>query len=97
MNLFSIEQRNEQPKQIEKVLSNNQIDVLSIQLGIGEKIPEHDAPYTVLVTVQYGKVLFTVGETEVELSTNSVLYLEAKEKHSLKAIENCGILVLKVK
>lgn len=95
MELYTIPADTE--KKLTKIASHEQYDLVSIQLAAGEGIPAHDAPHTVLIIVQSGKVLFTVEGKEQELVSSTILHMDPKEQHSLQAIEDCKLLLLKIK
>lgn len=95
MELYTIPAGTE--KKLTKIASHEQYDLVSIQLAAGEGIPAHDAPHTVLIIVQSGKVLFMVEGREQELISSTILHMDPKEQHSLQAIEDCNLLLLKIK
>jgi len=95
MELYTVPAYSE--KKLSKIASHEQFDLVSIQLAAGEGIPAHDAPHTVLIIVQSGKVLFTVEGKEQELISSTILHMNPKEQHSLQAIEDCKLLLLKIK
>lgn len=87
----------EKSKQVDKLLSQSNFDMMNIQLKAGEEIPTHHADRDVVVILRTGKVSFTVEEETVELTNDNVLYMTPLENHSLVAIEDADIIVLKIK
>lgn len=87
----------EKSKSIGKILSGNNCDVLNIQLKKGETVPEHSAPGEVVVVCRKGVVKFPVEGKINTLTDNSVLLLAPNEKHSLEAVEDCELVVIKLK
>ncbi len=95
METYALSKKEE--KKMLKLASHERYDLVSIQLKAGQEIPTHDAPHIALVIVRSGKVLFTVEGQELILTGSEVLHMEPKEKHSLKAIEDCQLFLLKLK
>ncbi|MCM0627174.1 AraC family ligand binding domain-containing protein [Lysinibacillus sp. OL1_EC] len=87
----------EKTKHIGKLGSIAGADILNIQLRAGEKIPEHHADNEVLIIVQFGEVRFLVEGVEEILTQDTILTLKPSEKHSLEAITNVRVIVIKLK
>lgn len=87
----------EKPKVLEKILTGSNCDVMNIQLQKGETVPEHNAPNEVIVVCRKGVVKFPVEGKENTLKENSVILLAPKEKHSLEALEDAELVVIKLK
>ncbi|ARK25350.1 hypothetical protein SporoP37_12250 [Sporosarcina sp. P37] len=85
------------PKQVDKLLGSESMDVMNIQLKAGEEIPTHHADCNVLVVVRKGTISFTVEEETVELTNGVVLSMEPYENHSLQAVEDADLIVVKAK
>lgn len=85
-----------QLKKVGKVHSRNNMDILSIQLKTGEQIAEHNAKQTVVIIVRSGEVEFVVEGQVQQLTAEDVLVIEPLENHSLKAITDVDILVMRV-
>lgn len=81
----------------EKALEFGPNTVLNIQLKTGQAIPEHHVGEHLLVIVRKGKILFDVEGEKSELSPDTFIYLDPNEKHSLKAMEDSDVLVLRIK
>lgn len=88
---------NEKQKNISKVLAFGQVNVVNMQLQLGETVAEHDVDADVLIIVKTGKVAFTVEGEEVEVSPQNILHMSPGEKHSLKALEVSDFIVLQIK
>ncbi|MEC1179024.1 cupin domain-containing protein [Metasolibacillus meyeri] len=86
----------EQSKKMGKVFSHDKFDVLNIQLKQGEAIPEHSVNNVAVIIVRKGTVHFDVEGKEVMLTDEDVLIMEPLEMHSLKAITDVDIVVLKL-
>ncbi|MFJ7951389.1 AraC family ligand binding domain-containing protein [Lysinibacillus sp. NPDC096418] len=96
MELVHIENElNDKAKIIRKVFSHDKMDIVTIQLRADEKIATHDAPNTVVIVVRVGEVIFTVNEMEHTLTSNDVMVIEPFEKHSLSAVSDTEIVLLK--
>lgn len=87
----------EKNKQVDKLLSEPNVDVMNIQLKAGEEIPTHHADRDVVVIVRKGKVSFTIEEETVELTNGNILHMTPLENHSLVSVEDADIVVLKIK
>lgn len=70
---------------------------MNIQLRAGERIPEHHADNEVLIIVQFGEVRFLVEGVEEILTQDTILTLKPSEKHSLEAITDARVIVIKLK
>lgn len=91
-----VNQLQDKPKSIQKILEFDGAKVLNLQLKKGESVPQHDAPENVLVIVQKGRLLFDVDGTKSELTVDNFIYMEPFEKHSFEALEDCDALVVKI-
>lgn len=86
----------ERKKKIGRLLPTEKVDVLNIQLRAGEKVGEHNAPNTVVIVVRKGEVIFNVAGVDHHLTNDDVLVFEPLENHSLEAITDVEIVVLKI-
>jgi quercetin dioxygenase-like cupin family protein len=97
MHLIQIENvLEEKAKQMGKVHSHEKVDILNIQMRQGEFIPEHNVNNVAVVTVRKGKVRFNVEGVDHLLTAQDVLILDPLEMHSLEALEETEIVVVKV-
>ena len=85
----------EEKKHAKRVLKQTNYDVVHIHLKKGEELSTHHAKVETLIIVRCGKVSFTVEDETVVLTNEEVLQMEPYEKHSLKAINNTDLLLLK--
>lgn len=84
-------------KQAGRIFGEQQFDVMNIQLQTGEEIPSHKADEDVLIIVKSGKVAFTVEGQETELTSETLLHMSPSEIHSLRAVEDTDVIVVKIK
>ncbi|WP_153730867.1 cupin domain-containing protein [Sporosarcina obsidiansis] len=97
MNLIETKhQLNEKEKHVGKVASVDHANVLNIQLRKNEEIAEHDAAQEVFIIVRKGKVRFTVEGETVEVTPQNILHIAPLEKHSLLALEDSDVVVMKI-
>ena len=87
----------EKAKHIGKLGRIDGADILNIQLRAGEEIPEHHTDNEVLIIVQFGEVRFLVEGVEEILTQDTILTLKPSEKHSLEAITDARVIVIKLK
>lgn len=87
----------EKAKHVGKLGSVDGAEVLNIQLPAGEKIPAHHTDNEVLIIVQFGEVRFIIEEVEEMLTADTILALKPLESHSLEAITDTRIIVIKLK
>ncbi len=92
----SWEASHEKPKVVKKLLSFNKNQIIQIQLQSGEEISDHQAGSDALIIVKKGQVKFSVEGREVVLTKNDLLYMEPEEVHSLIAIDDTEILLIKI-
>lgn len=90
-------QLHEKEKQVGKVLANDKADVMNIQLKKGQTIPTHNANQHVLIIVRSGVISFIVESETVELTAEQVLAMQPLENHSIIALEDADLLVVKLK
>jgi quercetin dioxygenase-like cupin family protein len=88
---------NEEHKHTSKVLNFEKVNIVNMQLQLGETVAEHDVDADVLIIVKTGKVAFMVAGEEVEVSPQNVLHMNPGERHSLRAMEVSDFLVLQIK
>lgn len=67
-----------------------------VALEAGQKLPEHKAPGAVTILVLEGKVDFDFGIKTLHLSEGDAFVMEAGTPHSVGAIENTKIMLVKV-
>lgn len=87
---------NEKKKSAGKVLATDAADILSIQLAKGESIAEHKANEPVVIIVRKGAVNFTVSGEVHELTDEHIITFERDELHSLIAVEDTELVLVKI-
>lgn len=97
LKIINLESRlQDQEKFINPLTNFEKTKMVQIQLKKGIGIPEHNANADVLIVVQKGKVEFNVAGERVELAPSTILYMEPKEQHSLLALEDVELLLLRM-
>lgn len=86
----------EKKKHAERILKQPKYDIIHIHMKKDEEITTHHAKVETLIIVRSGIVSFTIEEETVILTNEQVLQMDPFEKHHLKAIEACDLLLLKV-
>lgn len=84
-------------KSIKKIFDNEQSNIVNIQLKTGESIPEHDSKDPILLIVRSGTVKFICSDEEYALTDSDILFMEAKEIHSVEAVTDTDFLVVFLK
>jgi len=75
------------------LLKTGNVEVVRMVMRAGKEIQEHQAPGDIIVQCLEGKIAFTaLGKTE-ELEASQLLYLDAGEPHSVKAVEDASFLL----
>lgn len=87
----------EKDKSIKKIFSNEQSNIVNIQLKIGEVIPEHDSKNPIFIIVRSGAVKFICPDGEYALTDSDVLFMEAGEMHSVEAVTDTDFLLVFLK
>lgn len=75
------------------IVKTEHFEVIRLCISAGESIPTHKTKGPITVQCLEGEVVFTVGETDNQLSPGSWLYLEGKQEHSLRGIEDARLLL----
>ena len=75
------------------LVKTKELELLRLVLPAGKEIPTHRAPGEITVQCLEGRVAFTAYGKTRELVAGQMLFLEAAEPHSLKAIESSSLLV----
>ncbi|MEN1968496.1 cupin domain-containing protein [Lentibacillus sp. N15] len=95
MELFSVLHDVVKPVEAKRVFRDNEREIMHIKLKEGEIIKEHDSPKHVFIFVQNGAVEFTVNQEAHVINAETILHMEPKERHALKALSDVSILVMK--
>lgn len=85
----------QQDKKITSIYHTEARQIVHLQLSAAQEIATHQSSKQVFIIVKSGKVIFTLSDQEIILSPNEVLVMEPDEYHSLKALEDTSILVIK--
>lgn len=88
---------NEEHKHIKKVLDLGNVNIVNMQLQLGEMAAEHEVDADVFIIVKTGRVAFTVEDEAVEVSPQNILHMSPGERHSLKALELSDFIVMQIK
>lgn len=86
----------EQAKKVGRILTHDKMDVLNIQMRAGETVPQHYAKDLVIISVRKGELKLKVEGVEHALTNEDFLMMEPFEMHSLEAITDVSVIVLKV-
>lgn len=84
-------------KSIKKIFGNEQSNIVNIQLKTSEIIPEHDSKDPIFIIVRSGTVKFICSDEEYVLTDSDILFMEAKERHSVEAVTDTDFLVVFLK
>jgi|SRR5690625_4819057 len=84
-------------KHAERVLSEDKYDIIQIHMKKGEVITSHHAKEETLIIVRTGKVYFIVEKETMTLTNEQILQMDPYEKHSLEALEESNLILLKIK
>lgn len=84
-------------KSIKKIFSNEQSNIVNIQLKTGEEIPEHDSKDPIFIIVRSGTVKFICSTEEYVLQDSDILFMEAGEMHAVEAVTDTDFLVVFLK
>lgn len=74
--------------------SENQV-VTNLVMATGKEIPTHRAPFTVVVVPVKGRVIFKGEDFEEEIFPGTIVRMEPNEDHSLVALEDSELMVIK--
>ncbi|WP_185959643.1 cupin domain-containing protein [Lentibacillus cibarius] len=68
---------------------------MHLKLQKGEIVREHYSPKHVFVFVKHGNVEITVNQEPQIVNAENILHMEPRDRHSLKALSDVSILVMK--
>jgi quercetin dioxygenase-like cupin family protein len=57
------------------------------RIGVGQEVPPHRSPSTVLLSVLEGSGIFTGEDGQVEVAAGDLLAYEPNELHGMKAVD----------
>ena len=75
------------------LIKTDHMQVIRLVVLAGKEIPTHDAPGEITVQCLEGRVAFTASGRTQELGPGQLIYLSARETHSLRGIEDASLLV----
>lgn len=71
--------------------------VTHLQIKAGKSVPRHKSPNYVVVVIYKGKVIFSTDDDKVELCPGTIVRMVPDEYHSLQALEDSDLMVVKSK
>lgn len=95
MDLFQLSHEVTKPIEYVKLFNEYNKEVLQIKMKEGAQIGTHTTDKFAFIIVQTGTVDFKVNDESHVLTNEQILYLDPKEKHSLKAITDVTLIVVK--
>ena len=75
------------------LVKTDALEVIRLVLPAGKEVKPHEVPGEITVQCLEGKVAFSVGGLEVELTAGKLIYLAGSDEHSLRAVEDASLLV----
>ncbi|HZW67011.1 MAG TPA: hypothetical protein VFF20_00145 [Pseudogracilibacillus sp.] len=79
-----------------RLFNEEKFDLIHIHLKQGEELSKHHAKTDVLVIVRAGKVEFDFSNEKVTLTNEDILQMDAYEDHSVLAIEETDLILVKI-
>lgn len=79
------------------ILKGENQTIMNLVLEKGKEIPKHDAPDTVVVVPVKGEIIFKGDQFEEHVTPGSVVVVQPNEPHSLEAVEDAEVMVIKSK
>lgn len=79
----------------ENLIDEDKLQVTHLQIKSGEEIRRHKSDKTVIVVIYKGKVDFTGEDEKAIILPGDIIRMDPNEVHSLKAIEDSDLLVIK--
>lgn len=74
------------------LVKTDRFEVAQLVLGAGDVIARHSVPGYSTIHCLEGKVMLETDEP-IELSPSDWLYLDRGQEHSIRAVENCSLLL----
>lgn len=83
----------------ENIVETDRQVVTHLVIPAGKEVPEHHAPYDVIVVPIKGVVIFgdVAGHREEKLVPGDIVKMAPDEHHYLKAVEDTEVMVIKSK
>lgn len=79
----------------EHLIDEDKLQVTHLQIKSGEEVPSHKSDKTVIVVIYKGKVDFKGEEEKYTIFPGDIVRMDPNEIHSLRAIEDSDLLVIK--
>jgi len=86
----------ENKKYAKRLFNEEKFDLIHMHLKQGENVSTHHAKTDVIIIVRTGKVEFDIEGEQVVLTNENILYLDPYEVHSLYAVEETDLIIVKV-
>lgn len=84
-------------KLAENLVEDSSLTVTHLSLDAGQDVPEHHAPYDVLVIPVKGRVAFTCAGETAEICPGTFVRMGPDEPHALHALEPSELMVVKMR
>lgn len=81
----------------EHLVDEENLQVTHLQIKKGEEVPSHKSDKNVVVVIYKGKVDFTGKNGSEIIAPGDIIVMEPEEKHSLKALEDSDLMVIKAR
>jgi quercetin dioxygenase-like cupin family protein len=69
------------------------LEVIRLVIPRGKEVPTHTAREEITVQCLEGRVAFTTGGVTHELGAGQLLYLQGKQPHSVRGIDDASLLM----
>jgi quercetin dioxygenase-like cupin family protein len=81
--------------QIQKVVRNDQFEILSITLEAGALFPEHTSPSEAVLVLLEGQIDFHISGAHYDLQPQESIQFDAHTEHWVMAKENSKFLIIR--
>ena len=72
---------------------NGDLEIIRLVILEGNEIMTHKAPGRMTLQCLEGEIIFTTMGKDINLKAGTMLYLDAEELHSLKAVKDSSLLL----
>src|SRR5699024_8092198 len=83
-------------KHAQRIFNEEKFDLIHMHLKQGEQLSKHHAKTDVVVIVRTGIVEFDFSGKKVTLTNEDILHMDAYEDHSVLAIEETDLILVKI-
>jgi quercetin dioxygenase-like cupin family protein len=83
-------------RRLETLIRTPTLEVKRLSLAKGTEIPTHNAPGEITVQCVVGRIAFTAAGETHDMEAGRMIYLRAREPHSLVSLEHSVVLVTKL-